>query len=128
MSERTELLEAQRNALASVVTRQRSEIDTLKDDVFVEHGMVIVGRLLCKDEVHALTVQLQAAQAALADVLADHTATVAELAAARELLEELFTETGYKKSYTAKDGGLHPGATSTVAAVWRFLWPEGKKP
>lgn len=56
-------------ALASVVTRQRSEIDTL-----------------------------------------------------RAALEE----TGLKASYTARDGTLHPGATSTVADVWRFLWGEGK--
>lgn len=42
---------------------------------------------------------------------------------ARELLAELLDETGLKACYTLADGGLHPGATSTIAAVWRFLWP-----
>ncbi len=68
--------EQARDGLASTITSQRSEIDTLRAD---------------SEE-------------------------------ARELLEELFAETGYKQSYTARDGGLHPGATSTIKAVWECLY------
>lgn len=67
-----------------------------------------------------------ASRTAVPALAADVLALLAQLVEARALLAELLDETGLKESYTARDGTLHPGATSTVKDVWRFLWGEGK--
>lgn len=61
----------------------------------------------------------ESSQAALGDLMHEH-------ADAMAALQEAFDESGWAESYVLKDGTLHPGATSTVAAVFKALYPEGK--
>lgn len=99
---------AQEFKLASQVTRYRSQVDVAQEWLDIERDITA--------EMHREIEQAQKGREK----------AEAELSTARALLAELLGETGLKASYTAADGRLHPGATSTVADVWRFLWPEGR--
>ena len=167
----------EQNTLESVVTRQRSEIDTLRVELaranallnnrdaaelhLLQDAEALARKYGCEPgwlqhrwrQQPAPKFDYQECMAAVLDALnregipawnGDATGCVvqiveaqakradaqlaAQLAEARELLADLLSETGMKECYTLADGTLHPGATSTVKEVWRFLWGEGKQP